>query len=165
MDLPALYDEDLHAWALHQAEALRRLKAAGLPLPNDLDLEHVAEEIEDLGNEQRFQVASNLVQAMIHLAKVAAAPASPSVPHWLQEAGTFLDNAGDRFTPSMRRTLDMPALWRKVRRRLIRREMIEACFAEALPEAPPFALEELLDPDAAPGALAAQLAAKMRDTA
>ena len=76
MDQAALYDEDIYAWSQHQARVLRALYQAGTGarLPNDLDLEHIAEEIEDLGNEQRFQVESNLGQALAHLIKVVALP-------------------------------------------------------------------------------------------
>jgi serine/threonine-protein kinase RIO1 len=72
MALPARYDDDRHAWALHQAEALRRLNAAGLPLPNALDLQDVAEEIEALGNEQRFQVEGNLEQPLANVLEAAS---------------------------------------------------------------------------------------------
>jgi Domain of unknown function DUF29 len=41
------YDEDFYAWSQHQAAVLREL-AARRDLPNDLDVEHVAEEIEDV---------------------------------------------------------------------------------------------------------------------
>jgi uncharacterized protein DUF29 len=51
MDQTTLYEEDIYAWSQHQARVLRGLAGSGLRLPNDLDLEHVAEEIEDVGNE------------------------------------------------------------------------------------------------------------------
>ena len=38
----SLYDDDFYAWTQRQAELLRRLPAVG----NELDLEHIAEEIE-----------------------------------------------------------------------------------------------------------------------
>ena len=41
----SLYEEDFYAWTQQQADLLRRLP----PLGNELDLEHIAEEIEDLG--------------------------------------------------------------------------------------------------------------------
>ena len=105
MDQSALYDEDFYAWSLHQARVLRGLAGAGLRLPNDLDLEHVAEEIEDLGNEQRFAAESNLVQALVRLIKVVALPEDQAVRHWTKEAGAFLYNAGRRYRPSMRREM------------------------------------------------------------
>lgn len=49
MDHAARYEEDVFAWSQHQAKVLRGLAERAAGLPNDLDLEHVAEEIEDLG--------------------------------------------------------------------------------------------------------------------
>ncbi|GEM_PF-5947827 len=46
-----LYDTDILAWSEQQAAVLRAL-AVRHDLPNDLDLSHVAEEIEDLGLSQ-----------------------------------------------------------------------------------------------------------------
>ena len=46
-----LYEADFYAWTRHQARELRRLKE--LRLNADLDLDHVAEEIEDLGSSER----------------------------------------------------------------------------------------------------------------
>ncbi len=61
MDQTALYEENIHAWSQHQARVLRGLAEAGIRLPNDFDPEHAAEEIEDVGNEQRFAAESNLL--------------------------------------------------------------------------------------------------------
>ncbi len=61
MDQAALYDEDIRAWSQHQAAVLRRMAANPAALPDDLDLEHVAEEIEEVGNVQCFAAESNLI--------------------------------------------------------------------------------------------------------
>jgi hypothetical protein len=45
MTADLLYEEDFYAWTQQQAELLRRLPA----ISNELDIEHIAEEIEDLG--------------------------------------------------------------------------------------------------------------------
>ena len=79
MDQGALYLEDFYAWSQHQARVLRALAETGIRLPADLDLEHVAEEIEDLGDEQRFQVESNLARALAQMIKVVALPGPPPV--------------------------------------------------------------------------------------
>jgi hypothetical protein len=61
MDLPASYEEDFYAWSQHQAAILRRLAAgARAGLPNDLDLENVAEEIEGVGRSELAAVRSQL---------------------------------------------------------------------------------------------------------
>jgi hypothetical protein len=145
MDGPTLYDEDMHAWALHQAAALRRLKASGIPLPNDLDLDHVAEEIEDLGNEQRFQVESNLIQALIHLIKIAVMPEDMATRHWTKEIRAFLLLARKRWRPSMRRGVMLDALWRDATRMAAADLSDDGLAAPALPATCPFTLDGLLD--------------------
>jgi DnaJ-domain-containing protein 1 len=165
MDLPALYDEDLHAWALHQAEALRRLRASGASLPNDLDLEHVAEEIEDLGNEQRFQVESNLENALAHLIKAAALPGNDAIPHWLVEVNAFLGKAAQRWRPSMRRAMDLPKLWGDVCHQAGTDLSLHGHPVPPLPPAMPFTLDDLVKGRADPRALADRMAAALRDAA
>jgi hypothetical protein len=50
MSTQSLYDEDFYAWTQQQGELLRRL-----PSPvNELDLEHIAEEIVGAGGEDWF---------------------------------------------------------------------------------------------------------------
>ncbi len=60
-----LYAEDFHAWTQDQAEALRRLARERWNGP--LDLAHLAEEVEDFGNEVRNAVRSHL-RRLIELA-------------------------------------------------------------------------------------------------
>jgi hypothetical protein len=159
MDLPALYDDDMHAWCLQQAAALRRLRASGARLPNELDLEHVAEEIEDLGNEQRFQVEGNLERALEHLLKLALLPGDAAQRHWRKEVAAFLAAARRRYARSMRRVIEPDKLWRQGCR-LARLELgLDAAEPAGLPVSMPFTLEELLDEEADPRALAARLAA------
>ena len=62
------YDTDFYAWAQQQAEALRAKDWAAV------DVTHVAEEIEDLGNEQRHAVRSHLRVLLWHLLKWACQP-------------------------------------------------------------------------------------------
>ena len=51
-----LYETDFYAWTRHQAEELRRLKE--LRLNVELDLDRVAEEIEDLGTSSATPAAA-----------------------------------------------------------------------------------------------------------
>ena len=111
MDGPALYEKDIYAWSQHQAAVLRRMAANPAALPNDLDLEHVAEEIEEVGNEQRYAVESGLVQVFVHLIKIVALPEDQALRHWTKEANAFLDTAESRYRPSMQRALDAGKLW------------------------------------------------------
>jgi hypothetical protein len=45
------YDEDILVWSEQQASVLRSLRSRR-DLPGELDLEHVAEEIEDVGRSE-----------------------------------------------------------------------------------------------------------------
>jgi Domain of unknown function DUF29 len=64
-----LYGTDFYAWTRHQADELRRLKE--LRLNAELDLDHVAEEIEDLGNAVRKSVRSQVRRILEHFLKLA----------------------------------------------------------------------------------------------
>ena len=49
-----LYDEDFAAWTSHTAHLLRAGRFA------DLDVEHLAEEVEDMGKSERREVLSRI---------------------------------------------------------------------------------------------------------
>ena len=119
-------------------------------LPNDLDLEHVAEEIEEVGNEQRFGVESNLIQAFIHLIKLATLPEDQAARHWTKKANAFLATAARRWRPSMRRAADPDGLWSDARRQATRELEIDGHAVPPLPEECPFGLEELVGGEADP---------------
>ena len=57
------YDSDIVAWANEQAELIR---AGRFDL---LDLEHIAEEIEDVGKSERRELVSRMVVLLMHLLK------------------------------------------------------------------------------------------------
>jgi hypothetical protein len=59
------YDADFYAWTQAQADALRTKQC------NAPDLDHLAEEIQELGNEQEHAVVSHLRNLTLHLLKVA----------------------------------------------------------------------------------------------
>ena len=69
------YDTDFYAWTQAQAAALRAKDVAAL------DLEHLAEEIDALGNEQRHAVRSHLRVLLWHLLKWAYQP-DRRTPSW-----------------------------------------------------------------------------------
>ena len=159
MDGAALYEEDIYAWSQHQAAVLRRMAALDpAALPNDLDLQHVAEEIEDVGNEQRYAVESSLVQLFAYLIKIVALPDDSAVRHWTKEANAFLDTAESRYRPSMRRVLDPDRLWSRACRLATRDLTTDGHAAPPLPEQCPFSLEELVSGEADPRNLATRLA-------
>ena len=63
-----LYEEDFYAWTRDQAAALRRMAKDRWNGP--LDLEHLAEEIEDVGSERRDAVRSQVRRIIEHLLKL-----------------------------------------------------------------------------------------------
>jgi hypothetical protein len=62
------YDTDFYTWTQAQAAALRAKDWPGL------DVAHLAEEIESLGNEQAHAIESHLVIVLMHLLKWRAQP-------------------------------------------------------------------------------------------
>ncbi len=103
---PALYDADFFTWTQRQAAALR-----AMPRDVSLDIEHVAEEIEDLGRSELQRVTSFLVLVLQHLIKLHAAPASRDAAHWYQETSNFQASARRSFSPGMRQKIDVDEAW------------------------------------------------------
>jgi Domain of unknown function DUF29 len=63
-----LYDADFVQWSDRTAQLLREQRFA------DLDLEHLIEEIEDLGNRHRDALESQLTRLLMHLLKYEFQP-------------------------------------------------------------------------------------------
>jgi len=61
-------DDDLHAWLLDQADALRHRRW------QSLDVEHLAEELEDMAAQQRREMRKHLKKLLLHLLKFYAQP-------------------------------------------------------------------------------------------
>ena len=107
----SLYDEDILAWSEHQAEVLRQLAARG-DLPNDLDLENIAEEIESVGLSQLNTVKSLLRLILVHLIKAWANPNPEAVPYWASEVVNWRLDLSQAMTRSMRQRIDLDRIWR-----------------------------------------------------
>ena len=103
------YDTDVLAWSEEQAALLRRL-AAGERV-NDLDWSNIIEEIESVGRSELSAVESLLLQALLHLLKAQAWPASRDVLHWQAETRLFRRQAKRKFTESMRDKLHVAELY------------------------------------------------------
>src|SRR5260370_31186066 len=67
-----LYDADFSEWAVRNAELLRSRHF------DDADLEHIAEEIEDLSKREHRALRSAVTQILIHLLKYEMQPAKRS---------------------------------------------------------------------------------------
>lgn len=148
MDQPASYDDDFLAWSEQQAAALRRLADTRRDLPNELDAERVAEEIEDVGRAEFNAVKSHIRQILAHLIKAASDPAVTPERHWRKEVVAFHSALLDQFSPSMAQRLDLDGLWRRAMKEAeAALEEEGATLAPGLPRACPLALDDLLSED------------------
>ncbi len=156
---PASYDTDIFAWSQHQADVLRSLAHSRRDLPSDLDLEHVAGEIEDLGNSELHTVEKLLRRILGHAVKLASSPTCEAVRGWRKEIRVRQADALTHFTNAMRQRLALGKIWQLALRDA------EADLADdgeamlTLPEACPLTLDELLSDDFDVRALVARLAA------
>ncbi len=64
----SLYDTDFVEWTAHTAEMLRSGRI------EEIDIEHLAEEIEDLGKSDRRGVSSQLRRMLLHMVKQRMQP-------------------------------------------------------------------------------------------
>ena len=144
-----LYETDFYAWTRRQADELRRLKE--LRLNVELDLDRVAEEIEDLGTSERDTCRSQVERILEHFLKLAWSPSAQPRRGWqrsIVEARSVLEN---KLSATIRRDVEqqLPRLYRSARRAAILalEEYDEAEAARLLPEAGPWTLDDVLRDD------------------
>jgi hypothetical protein len=149
LDPEALYERDFYAWTKQQARELRRLRRLRSNTP--LDLAHLAEEIEDLGNEVRHAVESQLERLIEHLLKLEWSKLPEPRNGWANSVDSARSEIARRWSPSIARAVRpmLLDLYRRAARRAARsladHPGPEA--AAALPETCPYALDQLLDED------------------
>ena len=105
-DPKTLYDTDFYTWTQDQAARLRAM--AG---DNRLDIEHLADEVADLGRSELNKVANHLRQMLTHLLLAAWLPEAPPAREWRGEALNHQIQAVRTFTPGMRQHLDLDEIW------------------------------------------------------
>lgn len=98
----ALYDEDFYAWTQQQAAALR----AHFRGDNRLDVEHLAEEVEDLGKSELQAVESFVEQIIAHLLKLDYSGQGDPRAHWRAEVVNFRRNVDRKISPAIRRSVE-----------------------------------------------------------
>ncbi len=145
MSNSTLYDTDALEWAERQSALLQRL-ASGERVNAQIDWSNVIDEVRDVGVSQLHDCESLLHQAMRHLLKLHAWPASTAADHWRSEAITFLGDARRRFSPSMRQRIDLADIYALA--------LSSVCVLKdqsgaprLLPDACPFTLDALLAGD------------------
>ena len=95
------YDEDLHAWALWQAEMIRRKRF------DELDLANLSDEVEDVARRERRELVSRLSLVIQHLLKWDHQPErrSASWARTLREQRTQVEDILNE-SPSLRSHLE-----------------------------------------------------------
>lgn len=146
--MATLYETDFYEWTQRQASALRRL--ATERANTELDLENLAEEIDDVGKNRKHEVESRLETIIEHVLKLAFSPAWEPTNQWKRTLRVH------------RRDLlaileDSPSLWRFAEEELAhaykhaagqaRLSHIDLTLAPIPSECPFLFREELLDQD------------------
>jgi hypothetical protein len=99
-DTVTLYDADIAAWALQQADALRRRSA------NEIDWEHLAEEMEALVRTEGRAVTGPLKLALRHKLLLLGWPGVLDTGKWQHEVRVHLRNAYEAYLASMHRQIE-----------------------------------------------------------
>jgi Domain of unknown function DUF29 len=139
-----LYDADFVQWSDRTAQLLREHRFT------DLDLEHLIEEIEDLGNRHRDALESQLTRLLMHLLKYEFQPE--------QRSGSWLGSIKESRKQIKRLFRKYPSL------KVYLEQCCEECYADAIEDASdetgllqsqfparcPYAIAEVLDPEFLP---------------
>jgi hypothetical protein len=144
MSHSALYDDDILLWSERQAEIIRELGRKRRDLPNEFDVENVAEEIESVGRSELAAVESYIELILAHLIKLALDPQSDAARHWRAEIIAFHGNMRRRYAQSMRERIAFSDTWRLAREQAIVGSAQPAERTAGLPEECPFLLDEIL---------------------
>ena len=141
-----LYDDDFYAWTRDQAQVLRRMAEQRWNGP--LDLEHLAEEVENLGSERQWAVESHLERMIEHLLKLEHSPSAGPRRQWMISVYNARAEITRRITATIRREVE-PGLAERYKHargnaelELLHHNEREA--AKALPATCPYAFDDLL---------------------
>ena len=113
-----LYEDDFFAWTQTQARQIRRFARTRPNLPPDLA--HLAEEIADLGKEQRNALRSWTVRILEHLLLLEHSPAEAPRRGWIDEILDCRREIDLRLSATLKRDLtrQLPHLYDYARRHL-----------------------------------------------
>jgi hypothetical protein len=134
------YDTDFYTWTQVQAAALRAKDLAAL------DLEHLAEEIEDVGNTVRFAIESQMVRLLFHLLKLTYDPETRPRRGWKATVDAAREEIAKRATGALRAhpARYLPEAYRIARRRA---GLVMDRRPTDFPEACPWPIAQVLDED------------------
>jgi hypothetical protein len=140
-DLKTLYEIDDSLWL---EETIELLKAKNFEA---LDLDNLIEELEDLGNEKKFRVASFLQQIIRHalLLQFWISEREYNQAHWQAEIISFQYQLKRYLTTNLRKYLEQE--FEQIYFESLRYVRQKNDNKVNLPDTCPYSLEELLDPN------------------
>jgi hypothetical protein len=141
------YEHDYYAWALDQAARLRAHARAGGG--TDLDLENLAEEVEDLGKSERDAVLSQIARVLAHFLKLEYSPSDQPRGAWEESIVEAREQLGRKLTPTLRRLAgDALAAEYATARKLAAaglKRYGEQAYAANFPAECPYTLDQIVD--------------------
>lgn len=134
------YERDFYAWAIHNAQLMREGKLS------EVDIEHVAEEIESMGKSEKRELINRLAILLSHLLKWTFQPDKRS-NSWKYTIEEQRDEVLDLIEES-------PSLKHEIEKQLERSYKKAVLFAatetnigkEVFPKTCSFSLKQVLDP-------------------
>lgn len=141
-----LYESDFPAWAMRQADALRRLAETR---PNvDIDFPHLIEEVEDLARAERNAVRSQVRRIIEHALKLEYSRAKDPRPGWYDSIADARAEIEDKLSPTIRREIEaqLDQLYARAseKARGGLRRYGEGDAADSIPTSCPYRLDDLL---------------------
>jgi Domain of unknown function DUF29 len=136
-----LYEQDIYAWSKAQADLLRAGRFA------ELDLDHLIEEVDDLGESLKRSVRHRTRTVIEHLLKLERSPAQEPRAGWRATVRTQRVRLRDALTPVLRRELesDLARLYEDARGLAegSLRDHGEDAAADALPVTCPYSFDQI----------------------
>ena len=136
---PSQYEADFYQWSLEQARLLRSGEWKAV------DVEHLAEEIEDMGKSLRREWESCLKVLIVHLLKWVFQPELRGIS-WQLTIQEQQDQLHELLVDNPSLKNQMTASLERAYPRAVRRTALETSFAEeTFPTECPFRLEDILN--------------------
>jgi len=144
-DLSALYEQDFVEWTKQNSKLLRRGCFA------EVDVEHIAEEIEDMGKEQKHSLERQIIRLMLHLLKYEFQPGKRSRSWLVSMASARIEITRLlRENPSLKRLArQLPA---KVYPQAVKLAALQTGLGKkSFPAECPYHFEQIMNEDFPPG--------------
>jgi hypothetical protein len=137
-----LYEQDFYAWSKQQADLLLLARFT------DLDLAHLLEEVEDLGDALYRSVRSRVRTIIEHLLKLEHSPTSEPKRDWRETIRTKRADLDEDLSAALRPRIEagLPRFYAKARRDAAAalRDYGEPAAVDALPQTCPYSLDQII---------------------